>query len=264
MGNSKARGKDEGETVQDGRRRHFFILDNAFIDQCGEAIGVYGIAVYALLARHADGNGLAFPGLKRIGEKLKISRSTVLRTLKTLEDAGMLKIERGEKSGTVNKYVLNDTADWKLATEGYQTDTPPVSVGNPPGVSQTPPPVSHRHPKEDPVEGQPNEGIMIDAREHLASSKEIADIIDVFVKGGYKIAFGNTTEREAANRIILTRGFVAAKIAAETAVQANKVPYAPKITKPSLLEDKWQELRDWYMRAQAEHKRKAPSVAIIS
>lgn len=268
MGNSKVRGKDEGEAVSDGRRRHFFILDNAFIDDCGEEIGVYGIAVYALLARHADGNGLAFPGLKRISEKLKISRSTVLRTLKVLEDAGMVKIERGEKNGTVNRYILNDVEDWKKVSqpvgEGCLTDTPPVSVGNPPGVSQTPPGVSHRHPKEDPVEGQPSEGLIEDNRDHLAPAKEIAELIHIFTKAGYKIAFGNTTERAAANRIILAHGMDAARVAAETAVKANKMPYAPKITRPSLLELKWQELRDWYVRANAELRRKAPTVAIIS
>ena len=260
MGNSKDTAKDDGKAILvDARRRHFFRMDDEVVDEMGERIGATGIAIYAVLCRHSDGDGKAFPGHARIAKRIGVTRQSVVKFMKILGDCGMLETRR---TGRQNRYILTDKSTWTLSNK-HTSEVNDVDIScqkNNPSV------VNDVDTKGNTEKGNTDEGLIDDVLESptSASPKEIADIINVFTSAGYKVAFGNTTERDAANRIILTRGFIAAKIAAETAVQANKVPYAPKITKPSLLEDKWQELRDWYMRAQAEHKRKAPSVAIIS
>ena len=61
---------EAADTLRDERKRNFFIVDNAIIDNYGHIIGVYGVAIYNLIARYADSNGNgAFPSYATIAEK---------------------------------------------------------------------------------------------------------------------------------------------------------------------------------------------------
>ena len=88
----------------------WFGLDNALVDQMS-LIGANAFVVYAVLARHADANGVAYPSEERIAALVGFSESTVKRAIKTLEKAGLItkiRRSRGRGRGTYNEYTLVD------------------------------------------------------------------------------------------------------------------------------------------------------------
>lgn len=94
----------------------------------------------------------AFPGIQLLQSRCSMSRSSVLRAIATLEEAGWLVVKR--RNGSGSHYRLVGTVDQ------YHTDTgfsgTPVSAGHHTGFTQTPDqcqpdtaPVSAGHPKQD-------------------------------------------------------------------------------------------------------------------
>jgi len=75
-------------------------------------VGVHGIAVYAVLAAHADRHGVCWPAQDTIAKRLGISRTTVHETVRRLADLGFLTIESQAHNGMKrsNRYVLTDLA----------------------------------------------------------------------------------------------------------------------------------------------------------
>jgi len=43
--------------IRDGRDKHWFWIDDAVIDAHAQALGAFGLALYMVLARHADEGG---------------------------------------------------------------------------------------------------------------------------------------------------------------------------------------------------------------
>ena len=93
--------------IRDRRKPGWFRVDDELIEDFGPTIGVHGIAVYAALCKHANGNEECHPGLRRLCEKLKIGRKKLLDTLALLEHVGLISIEPGDRK-TVNVYTLLD------------------------------------------------------------------------------------------------------------------------------------------------------------
>lgn len=70
---------------------NWFRVPNILIDQYGKALGTSGIAVYCVLARYANNvTRKAFPSHGQIANRLGISRRTVIRKLKKLEEIGLI------------------------------------------------------------------------------------------------------------------------------------------------------------------------------
>ncbi len=87
----------------------FYQIDNSIIDKYGSQLGVYGVAVYNVLAKYANGNGDSiFPSYKTIANQLGISRRKVISTIEQLCDLGLVtKAQRRRKSGfNSNTYRL--------------------------------------------------------------------------------------------------------------------------------------------------------------
>lgn len=55
-------------------------------------LSVYALAVYNVLAHHADRDRNCYPSIGRIARMLRIGRSTVLRSLRELETAGVIRV----------------------------------------------------------------------------------------------------------------------------------------------------------------------------
>ena len=66
-------------------------IDKALIREYAPKIGAMGIAVYSFLASFADSNQKCFPSQKYIAENFRCSRSTVSKTVKVLEQHGLIK-----------------------------------------------------------------------------------------------------------------------------------------------------------------------------
>ena len=143
------------DTLQDGRIPGFYIVDNELIDDYGAIIGVYGIAVYNVLAKYANENGSnIFPSYQTIADTLDISRPKVISTIKILVDAGLVrKTARFDSAGdmTSNHYVL-------VNIKGGKPCLPPSQQGSPPSQHRKPRVVNDvnqggkpRLPDQDPI-----------------------------------------------------------------------------------------------------------------
>ena len=74
-----------------------------------ESISHRARSVYMYLCDRADAQGKCWPGIKTIGTDLKLSRSTVKRSLKDLERAGYIEKKarhRENGSNTSNLYTV--------------------------------------------------------------------------------------------------------------------------------------------------------------
>jgi hypothetical protein len=133
-------------------------LDTAIVATYGPQIGAYGVAVYAVLAQHANGRTQAcWPSIGRIASLLKLSRSTVKKTLRTLEAEGLLTVQaRRDPEGdpTSHCYTLLDPTPESPASVvevpagGRSSDTPPPATTQPTGRSSD----SHKPPPPQPAE----------------------------------------------------------------------------------------------------------------
>jgi hypothetical protein len=133
-------------------------LDTAIVATYGPQIGAYGVAVYAVLAQHAHGRTQAcWPSIGRIASLLKLSRSTVKKTLRTLEAEGLIAVQpRRDPEGdpTSHCYTLLDSTPASPATlavvpeGGRSSDNPPSATTQPTGRTSE----SHKPPPPQPAE----------------------------------------------------------------------------------------------------------------
>jgi len=87
-------GTDKIRSIKDGE---WYWVDKVVIQRYGPIIRAIGIAVYSFLASLADRNQKCFPSQKYIAEHLGYSRSTVNKTLKTLEKTGLIRIVKRDR-----------------------------------------------------------------------------------------------------------------------------------------------------------------------
>ena len=95
--------------IRDRRHAAWFWMDKALIDVYGPDIGVYGVAMYALLARYADNKGQAYPSMTTMASLLNISKQSVWRTMNALIAHGLVeKTSRLSEHGDAetNVYTL--------------------------------------------------------------------------------------------------------------------------------------------------------------
>ena len=104
-------------------------IDNRVIER---AAGVNALAVYLVLANHADTNGECYPSHSGIATTLGISEDTVQRALKSLRDAELISWRRkgrGRGQGAFNIYslALRNRTDAELK----EVTKPQISVTKP-------------------------------------------------------------------------------------------------------------------------------------
>lgn len=91
--------------VTDGREFGYYRIDNVMLIKYAKDIGVYALAVYNVLALHADNKSRkSWPSTYAISKMLGISRTTVVVSIATLERAKLI-IQTG-KRGRVAEYRL--------------------------------------------------------------------------------------------------------------------------------------------------------------
>ena len=119
-------------------RPPFIIIDQSIIDE----YNLHPLAgwLYVVIVRHVNRkNNDAFPSVARLAKLANMSRASVLRYTKVLEDAGLIRVDRDENNGDhqVNHYRL-------LHVKGGIPKKQVVSHSNHKGgISQQPQVVSH-------------------------------------------------------------------------------------------------------------------------
>ncbi|MCU0510699.1 MAG: helix-turn-helix domain-containing protein [Anaerolineae bacterium] len=77
----------------------FVRIDNRFIRDYAPRIGAHAMAVYLVLALHADATTRqCFPSMRTISRLSKLSRPTVLRAIAILEEERLIKVERRRRA----------------------------------------------------------------------------------------------------------------------------------------------------------------------
>jgi hypothetical protein len=107
-------------------RPNSFRVDNIIVDEYGEKIGAIGVAIYNVLARHADRQtGICFPSIRTIAKKLALGRTTVKKYLRILLNHCLIAISSrlsDEGDPTSNLYMLLDPSPEKVALRRRQLE----------------------------------------------------------------------------------------------------------------------------------------------
>lgn len=99
------------DKILDDRKQNWCWIDNEIIDNYGSVIGGLGVALYVVLSRYANSiNNESYPSIGNIARKLGgLSRATVCKYLKILQENGLISIQRRyDNAGdmTSNLYTL--------------------------------------------------------------------------------------------------------------------------------------------------------------
>jgi hypothetical protein len=107
-------------------RPNTYRVDNIIVDEYGEKIGAIGVAIYNVLARHADRQtGICYPCIGTIAKKLALGRTTVKKYLRILLNHCLIAIApRMSEAGdpTSNCYMLLDPSPEKIALRRRQLE----------------------------------------------------------------------------------------------------------------------------------------------
>jgi hypothetical protein len=137
--------------IRDRRTEDRYFVDNALIYDYGATIGVYGIAVYNVLAVHADlKTQSSFPSYQTIADEIGCSRRKVIAAIRQLEQLHIVRkttrLREPEdlddpddhKYHTSNLYDLLDKSCWGSAqgAPGVVQDVHQGSAQGAPGVVQ--------------------------------------------------------------------------------------------------------------------------------
>lgn len=101
--------------VRDMRQKEIFRVNDVFVDVYAEIVGLAASMAYVTLCRHANVGQESWPSMDRIAERLGVSKSTVIRSIRKLEDHGLVGVVRGKSVNgrqAVNVYVLLDRSVW--------------------------------------------------------------------------------------------------------------------------------------------------------
>lgn len=131
-------------------------------------INVYSKAVYCLLMSYKGDKNACFPSIKTITEDLRISKSTVVRSIKELELVGLVHVTRGKKENgdnEVNTYYP-DLIYEELEVGGGTPQTPP-------SLPQTPPLVSQADHKNNIIKNNIEESLNLNAETSSANMKDL-------------------------------------------------------------------------------------------
>jgi len=116
-------------TIADERRPSWCWIDNSVIDVFGPVVGPNAIAVYLVLARHANNDTRkAWPSFATIAKMAGMSRPTAIKAVGRLVEAGLIAVEKrssGYGDWDSNAYVLLAVEAENGALLGSKADLPP-------------------------------------------------------------------------------------------------------------------------------------------
>lgn len=209
------------------------------------SISLKAKGLYAYLFSKPDGWDYS---ADRIQRECKEERKAILRSLKELEDAGLLSRKK-HPNGRV-EYSL------KYSMKGEVPKSRNGTVAKRHGGEVVP--ISKKD-SDNNTEKESNTG---DAGRRKFSSLG-ADIIKEMesVDPKNKMYYNNTSQRAAADFLVEEYGLEEVKKRVSVLPRTNKLPYFPTITTPVQLRDKWVQLQDAVERFKARGTEKETKVA---
>lgn len=134
----------------------FFKVPNELLSH-GKALGPCGIAVYCVLACHANADGWAWPSYDTIAREANLSRRKAVEMVAVLERLGFLKTDRSHGRKT-NRYILNSAPHAPLGAANGAPGAPFGANGAPGAPHQCTPCTVNGAPgapEQDPLEQDP-------------------------------------------------------------------------------------------------------------
>ena len=138
--------------IRDRRRQSWFSADNEILDDYGPKLGIYGFGVYCALCRYAySDTEEATVSVRTMAKKLRMGHTKLLETLATLEEAGLISIERGDREHS-NVYTLLEVPKGGVPAQeqggpGRERGVPAQEQGGVPEQEQYKRSVSQNSPK---------------------------------------------------------------------------------------------------------------------
>lgn len=120
---------DQLSKARDVRDGDWYWIDRKILKLYGRKLGTSGIAVYNTLASFTDSKTQScYPARKTIARILGVSRKTVTRKIKLLDELGLVKIEKVKRSF---RYLLLEVSEGmtKKTVEGDKRDTSWATTG---------------------------------------------------------------------------------------------------------------------------------------
>lgn len=111
------------DTGKDARGPGWFWADNSIIDTYAARIGVHAVAVYMVLVRHLNSNDESWPSTAAIATKLGISPRTVVKSIQTLKDHGLIEVTQRDEQG---KGHISNLYTIHRAAPPVEPETPPL------------------------------------------------------------------------------------------------------------------------------------------
>lgn len=95
-------------------RDAFFVIDDEYLNGYARVCGPITSMVYIALCRHVGKEQVCYPSHDRLAKILGISKSAVVRAIKSLEVHGLVRVDR--KQGEQSIYTLTNKRNWR---KGY-------------------------------------------------------------------------------------------------------------------------------------------------
>lgn len=129
-------------------------------------ISVYAKCVYTLLRTYSGQKDACYPSMKTICDDLRISKSTLIRAIKELEEVEMIAVRRtkkdGSKENSVNTYIplsIMIEVDVEKMRPADKQDGLGGTPQTPRGTPQTPGVVSEEYRKSNSIKNNIEEGL---------------------------------------------------------------------------------------------------------
>ena len=246
--------------IRDNRQKEWFWLDNEYLNGYAHLLGASCTVVYLSLCRHSDNNTQqCFPSIKLIAEENGISRDTVMRAIKKLEEWGIIKIKKSKKEdGTQanNVYTLTSKKIWKSKPSSIEQPSSTESQNEvKPSRKTTPSRVA--------PEGCNNTHINYTQDNKTSEQSSQASLIIKEMEGidpKNKTYYNNITQRKASDFLIKEYGLDKVIQMIQTIPKLKTLPYMPSVTTPCELRDKWHKIIDAVNRERVIQKSKVKEV----
>lgn len=239
--------------IRDLRKKDQYKIDDAYLNGYARLCGVYATAVYNSLSRHADFHTQeCFPSIEKMAEQHGISKPSVIKGIRELIKWNIISVHKERDSTTQrqlpNIYTLVDKSIWKPKT-GSRVSVVDPGIGQKPSKRGDESRVSVAYHKDTHIKDN-----TIDTIAESNSADEIKQVIDSFkeVNPSYQKWFPNKTQRDACKRLVKIHGLPKVLQVVGFLQKSNTVQYAPVVTTPIQLEDKWAALSAFFLKKTAE------------
>lgn len=235
------------------------MTDDAYLNGYARICGIYATGVYMSLCRHVNKQQTCFPGIDHIAEELNISRPSVIKGIKALEDQSIILVIRSKRKDgkqLPNEYALIDKSLWKPKAESTTFTREAESTTLQSRVNEIYSAESTRLTVRKHKE-------KVTQKQQYASQND-ARLIESVIESFKGISptetprwYGNKTQRGAADRLISVYGFDHVQKVIALLPKTNKIPYFPSINSPDQLSKKWKQLEAAFERKKTESKLKS-------